>query len=81
MQRLLNYLMQRHPDLWHEPDRFNPDRFGPGQPYGRHRMAMLEFSAGPRNCYVQEKPPELNLGVNLRSKDNFIMTPAVNRIS
>jgi cytochrome P450 len=44
------YFIQRHPGLWPEPDRFDPDRFGPGQSCDRHRLAMLPFSAGPRNC-------------------------------
>jgi cytochrome P450 len=44
------YFIQRHPDLWEEPDRFNPDRFRPENSKHRHRMAMIPFSAGPRNC-------------------------------
>ena len=43
------YFIQRHPDLWKEPDRFNPDRFRPENSKHRHRMAMIPFSAGPRN--------------------------------
>jgi cytochrome P450 len=93
------YFIQRHPALWVEPDSFNPDRFEPGQSCDRHRLAMLPFSAGPRNCIgelfarvemqvhlmlvasrirlrsVQTQPPELDIGVNLRSKHNFIMAP------
>jgi cytochrome P450 len=44
------YLIQRHPDLWKQPDRFDPDRFAPEQSQSRHALAMLPFSAGPRNC-------------------------------
>ncbi len=44
------YLIQRHPDLWEEPQRFNPDRFAPEQSQNRHPLAMLPFSVGPRNC-------------------------------
>ena len=93
------YFIQRHPDLWEDPDRFNPDRFGPDHSQDRHPLAMLPFSAGPRNCigevfarvemqihlmtiarqlrlrFVQSKPPELDVGVNLRSKHDFIMNP------
>jgi cytochrome P450 len=93
------YFIQRHPDLWDDPDRFNPDRFAPDQSQDRHRLAMLPFSAGPRNCigeflariemqihlmmvakqlrlrYVQTLPIELDAGVNLRSKHDFIMMP------
>jgi cytochrome P450 len=44
------YFIQRNPKLWDEPDRFNPDRFSPGQSLDRRPMAMIPFSAGPRNC-------------------------------
>jgi cytochrome P450 len=44
------YFIQRHPDLWEEPDRFNPDRFQPEKSRNRHRLATIPFSAGPRNC-------------------------------
>jgi len=93
------YFIQRHPVLWEEPDRFNPDRFRPENSKHRHRMAMIPFSAGPRNCigthfariemqihlmtiarclrleYVASRPVELDAGVNLRSKYDFIMYP------
>ena len=93
------YFIQRHPDLWVDPDRFNPDRFRPENSKHRHRMAMIPFSAGPRNCigmhfariemqihlmtiakclrleYAATRPLELDAGINLRSKYDFIMFP------
>jgi len=93
------YFIHRHPNLWEDPDRFNPDRFGPDHSHDRHPLAMLPFSAGPRNCIgelfarvemqihlmtiakqlrlrlVEKSPPELDLGVNLRSKHDFMMNP------
>jgi cytochrome P450 len=93
------YFIQRHPDLWEDPDRFNPDRFEPDNAKSRHRLAMIPFSAGPRNCigeslarlemqihlliiakrlrlrYVQSRPLQLDAGVNLRNKYDFIMHP------
>jgi cytochrome P450 len=95
------YFIQRHPNLWEDPDRFNPDRFEPDHSMNRHRLAMIPFSAGPRNCigeslarlemqihlliiakylrlgYVQSRPLELDAGVNLRNKYDFIMYPEV----
>jgi cytochrome P450 len=95
------YLIQRHPDHWVAPDRFDPDRFDPEHARDRHPLAMLAFSAGPRNCigeylsrlemqihlmtiakrlrlrYAGETPPELDAGVNLRSKQDFIMIPEI----
>jgi cytochrome P450 len=93
------YFIQRHPDLWEDPDRFNPDRFRPESSRLRHRLATIPFSAGPRNCigehfarlemqihlmtiarflrlqYIPSRPIELDAGVNLRSKSDFIMYP------
>jgi cytochrome P450 len=93
------YFIQRHADLWEDPDRFNPDRFGSGHSKDRHPLAMLPFSTGARNCVgevfaraemqihlmtiagrmrlrlVETNPPELEVGVNLRSKHDFIMKP------
>ena len=44
------YFIQRHPGLWDDPDRFDPGRFAASALTERHRLAMLPFSAGPRNC-------------------------------
>jgi cytochrome P450 len=44
------YLIQRNPELWDNPDMFNPDRFAIDQVSGRHPLATLPFSAGPRKC-------------------------------
>jgi cytochrome P450 len=42
------FLTQRLPDVWPEPDVFDPERFAPHQE--RHRFAYLAFGAGPHNC-------------------------------
>lgn len=97
------YSIQRHPDLWDDPDRFDPGRFPPERSKDRHRLAAIPFSAGPRNCigalfartemqihlmtiarhlrlrYLQSKPIELDAGVNLRSRYDFIMYPEVKK--
>jgi cytochrome P450 len=44
------YLIQRSPAQWKNPNAFDPDRFAPGEISGRHPMAHLPFSAGPRKC-------------------------------
>jgi len=44
------YFIQRHPGLWRDPDRFDPERFDADETQHRHALAMLPFSAGPRNC-------------------------------
>ncbi len=99
------YFIHRHPNLWEDPDRFNPDRFGPNHSHDRHLLAMLPFSAGPRNCigelfarvemqihlmtiakqlrlrFVEKNPPELDFGVNLRSKHDFMMNPEIRALA
>ena len=93
------YIIQRHPNFWKDPTRFDPDRFSRAQLANQHPLAMLAFSAGPRNCigenlarlemlihmkmlagkirlrHLKREPAELDLGVNLRSKHDFIMVP------
>lgn len=95
------FLIQRHPDLWKDPDRFNPDRFAAGQLRDRHELAMLPFSAGPRKCIgelfariemqihliaiakelrlrcADWNSVDLQAGVNLRNKSDFIMIPEI----
>lgn len=93
------YFIQRHPELWEDPDRFDPSRFNVSRSAHQHRLATLPFSDGPRNCIgeflartemqihlltiarvlclrtEQNTVPELDAGVNLRSKHDIIMIP------
>ncbi|MEV7422104.1 cytochrome P450 [Streptomyces sp. NPDC091212] len=41
------YLLHRRPDLYNEPDRFDPDRWLDGQP---DRATYIPFGAGARKC-------------------------------
>ncbi|MFE4449271.1 cytochrome P450 [Streptomyces sp. NPDC056796] len=41
------YLLHRRPDLYTEPDRFDPDRWLDAQP---DRATYIPFGAGPRKC-------------------------------
>lgn len=93
------YFIQRHPNLWEDPETFNPNRFRPDNSKQRHRLATIPFSSGPRNCigalfarvemqihlmviakhlrlrYTITRPIELDAGVNLRSRFDFLMFP------
>ncbi|OZM71923.1 cytochrome P450 [Amycolatopsis antarctica] len=44
------YTMHRHPDFWHRPELFDPDRFHPDHTADRPRYAYIPFGGGPRFC-------------------------------
>ncbi len=48
---LCPYLTQRHPGLWRDPDRFDPERFlAAADAPARARASALYFGFGPRTC-------------------------------
>jgi cytochrome P450 len=44
------YLSHRHPQYWPDPQRFDPERFAPGQAAQRPYYVYVPFGGGPRNC-------------------------------
>ena len=44
------YMTHRNPNLWNDPERFDPERFAPAAVAQRHRFAYLPFGGGPRIC-------------------------------
>jgi len=44
------YGTHRNPEVWRDPDRFDPDRFLPEAKRERHPFAHLPFGGGPRIC-------------------------------
>lgn len=48
------YVTQRHPDFWDEPDAFRPERFAPEAVEARHRFAHFPFGGGAHVCIGQQ---------------------------
>jgi cytochrome P450 len=93
------YLIQRNPEFWEVPERFDPDRMAAAGVASRPELAMCPFGAGPRNCigesfarlemqmhlvmfasrlrlrHDETEPAEFTTGMNLLSRDDFIMRP------
>ena len=48
------YVTHRHPDIWPDPEAFDPDRYLPDRAAGRPRFAWYPFLGGPHQCIGQE---------------------------
>ena len=44
------YGIQRDPNIYPNPDKFDPERFNDDAVASRHPMSYLSFGNGPRNC-------------------------------
>ncbi|CAD7079469.1 unnamed protein product [Hermetia illucens] len=44
------YAIHHDPEIYPDPEKFDPDRFSPENVKQRHSVAFLSFGDGPRNC-------------------------------
>ena len=47
---VLIHLLHRHPDLWEDPEVFDPERFAPDKVKARPNAHYMPFGGGPRMC-------------------------------
>ena len=51
---LCPYVTHHHPEIWPDPETFDPDRFLPERVASRPRFAWYPFLGGPHQCIGQE---------------------------
>lgn len=55
------FKLHRRPDIYPNPDQFNPDNFLPEKSASRHYYSFIPFSAGPRSCVGKYSKPNISI--------------------
>lgn len=50
----VTYVIHHHPEIWENPERFDPERFLPERSQSRHRAAWIPFALGQHQCIGKE---------------------------
>lgn len=45
-----SFSIQRDPDIWQDPETYDPERFSPSNSDNLNKLAFIPFGAGPRAC-------------------------------
>ena len=73
---LCAYVTHRHPDYWHNPEGFDPERFTPERSAHLPRLAYFPFGGGPRKCigntFAMIEMPVVVAMVAQRYKPNLV---------
>jgi len=71
------YALHHDPDVWQDPEKFDPERFrGPAKD-ARHAFQFLPFGAGPRNCIgMRFALMEVKIAlIRILTKYKFVQSP------
>ena len=67
------FVTHRHPEIWHEPEQFIPERFEESRFAEKHKFAFWPFGGGPRLCIGNQFSIHESLVVLVTALQRFSM--------